>query len=95
MSKDNITTAIENYKKEKKAITDKINEYKSKLANQKKLLEKVGEMEAHVIGDKIGYLKKELRHLQIILESVEDVYKRVLGNKIGVENITKIMREYK
>ena len=32
MSKDNITTAIENYKKEKKAITDKINEYKSKLA---------------------------------------------------------------
>ena len=90
-----IETAIEDYKREKKAITDKINEYKSDLADQKKLLEKVGEMEAHVIGDKIGYLNKELKHLQIILESVEDVYKRVLGNKIGVENITKIMREYR
>ena len=90
-----IETAIEDYKREKKSITDKINKYKSDLADQKKLLEKVGEMEAHVIGDKIGYLNKELKHLQIILESFEDVYKRVLGNKIGVENITKIMREYK
>ena len=52
-------------------------------------------MEAHVIGDKIGYLKKELRHLEIVFESFEDVYKKVLGNEIGIENITKIMREYK
>tara|TARA_R100000353_G_C6425433_1_gene174418 strand:- start:47 stop:325 length:279 start_codon:yes stop_codon:yes gene_type:complete len=90
-----IETAIENYKKEKKVMTDKINKYKSELAEQKKLLEQVDDMEAHVIGDKIGYLKKELRHLEIVFESFEDVYKKVLGNEIGIENITKIMRDYK
>ena len=31
-----IETAIENYKKEKKVMTDKINKYKSELAEQKK-----------------------------------------------------------
>tara|TARA_Y100001937_G_scaffold74046_1_gene100780 strand:- start:383 stop:643 length:261 start_codon:yes stop_codon:yes gene_type:complete len=77
-----IETAIEDYKREKKEITDKINEYKSELAKQNELLEQADDNEAHVIGDKIGYLNKELKHLQIILESVEDVYKRVLGNEI-------------
>tara|TARA_R100001086_G_scaffold101848_1_gene51108 strand:+ start:17 stop:295 length:279 start_codon:yes stop_codon:yes gene_type:complete len=90
-----IETAIENYKKEKQAMTDKINEYKSELAEQKKLLEQANEMDAHVIGDKIGYLNKELRHLEIVFESSEEVYKKVLGNEIGIENITKIMKEYK
>ena len=64
-----IETAIENYKKEKKVMTDKINKYKSELAEQKKLLEQVDDMEAHVIGDKIGYLKKELRHLKLELKT--------------------------
>ena len=74
---------------------DKINKYKSELAEQKKLLEQADDIEAHVIGDKIGYLKKELRHLEIVFESFEDVYKKVLGNEIGIENITKIMKDYK
>jgi len=90
-----IETAIENFKKEKKAITDKINKYKSELAKQSELLEQVDDMEAHVIKDKIGYLNKEIRHETRMLESYEDAFKRVLGNKIGIENITKIMRDYK
>ena len=90
-----IETAIENYKKEKKVMTDKINKYKSELAEQKKLLEQADDMEAHVIGDKIGYLNKEIRHETRMLESCENAFKDVLGNEIGIENITKIMREYK
>ena len=86
-----IKTAIENYKKEKKVMTDKINKYKSELAEQKKLLEQVDDMEAHVIGDKIGYLNKEIRHETRILESCENAFKDVLGS---IENITKIMRDY-
>jgi len=87
-----IETAIENYKKEKKVMTDKINKYKSELAEQKKLLEQADDMEAHVIGDKIGYLNKEIRHETRMLESCENAFKDVLGN---IENITKIMKDYK
>ncbi len=90
-----IETAIENYKKEKKAITDRINEYKSKLAEQNELLEQVDDMEGHVIKDKIGYLNKEIRHETRMLESYENAFKNVLSNEIGIENITKIMKDYK
>ena len=95
MSKDNITTAIENYKKEKKAITDKINEYKSKLAELKELQKKADRFEKIAFGDEINYLEREIRHETRMLESYENAFKNVLGNEIGIENITKIMREYK
>ena len=88
-----IENAIENYKKEKKAMTDKINEYKSELAEQNELLEQADEIEAHVVKDKIGYLNKEIRHEIRMLESYENAFKNVLGNEIGIENITKITGE--
>ena len=90
-----IENAIENYKKEKKAITDKINEYKSKLAEQKELQEKADRFEKISFGDEINYLEREIRHETRMLESYENAFKNVLGNKIGIENITKIMRGYK
>ena len=90
-----IENAIENYKKEKKAITDKINEYKSKLAEQKELQKKADRFEKISFGDEINYLEREIRHETRMLESYENAFKNVLGNKIGIENITKIMRGYK
>jgi ASC-1-like (ASCH) protein len=90
-----IETAIENYKKEKKAITDRINEYKSKLVEQKALQEKADRIEKITFGDEINYLEREIRRETRMLESYENAFKNVLGNEIGIENITKIMKEYK